>query len=758
MYDLMFGGARVHDCILFVFGRVVKQVVEEEILGGTVEDIVFTNNENGYTVCVIDCGGEPVTCVGTMPFLAEGEEISVRGIWTVHPSFGRQFKVQYFEKAEPTDRADMLKYLSSGAIKGIGPVTAKRIIERFGEQTGDVIENHWRYLADIRGISPDRAEMIHDEYVRKFGMRRVMVYFGRYFGTLLSLKIFKHYGSAAVELVQQDPYRLCREINGIGFERADKLAHELGVDPHSPSRIAAYVHYYLQKAAISGGHCYMDSEQIVKSTAEALDTDIDGVIDTVREEVREKRLISVMRDIRECLYLPEYYRADEYVASKLITVSEGGIPLKPEGVQETVADLEAEYGITYDAEQKQAITSAVSNGFTVITGGPGTGKTTVIKAIISIFSRLKYSFLLAAPTGRAAKRMSEASGCEAKTIHRLLEWEYSDDDVPSFKKCESDPLKCGAIIIDEVSMVDILLMEALLRAVRLGTFLIFIGDVDQLPPVGAGNCLMDIIGSGCFNVCRLKKIFRQAEQSLIIVNAHSINDGRMPRLDVKNSDFFFIKELNSHRAQEIIVSLCKTRLPNTYGLDPLTDIQVITPTRKGELGTVELNKALQAALNPPSRLKSEKKRGSVVFRKGDKVMQNKNDYDVEWKKDGKVGSGIFNGDIGTIIDVNLHDGIVTVNFDDRIAEYDFMMLDELEHAYAITVHKGQGSEYRYVVMPVFDCPRQLMTRSLLYTAVTRAKESVVLVGKSECVQFMTSNDQRPNRNTRLRELLISKNS
>lgn len=727
--------------------------MEEELISGTVEDIVFANNENGYTVCVIDCGGDPITCVGTMPFLAEGEKISVSGEWTVHPSFGRQFKVSYFEKAEPSDGADMLRYLSSGAIKGIGPVTASRIIERFGDQTNDVIENHWRYLADIRGISIERAEMIHGEYMRKFGMRRVMMYFGRYFGPSLSLKIFKRYGSAAIELVEQNPYRLCREINGIGFDRADKLASELGTDMQSPARIAAYVHYYLQSAAISGGHCYMDSEFVIKHTAEALGTDIDRVLAAVRSEVDEKHLIPVKKDVRECLYLLEYYRAEEYVASKLINISCSGIPLKPEGVDETVTDLEAEYGITYDSEQRQAISSAVSNGFTVVTGGPGTGKTTVIKAIINIFSRLKYSFLLAAPTGRAAKRMSEASGKEAKTIHRLLEWEYSSDDEPSFRKCEDDPLKCGAVIIDEVSMVDILLMEALLRAVKPGTFLIFIGDVDQLPPVGAGNCLSDIIGSGRFNVCRLKKIFRQAEQSLIVVNAHRINDGRMPRLDVKTGNFFFLKEYNSRRAQELIVSLCKTRLPNTYGLDPLNDIQVISPTRKGDLGTVELNKVLQEALNPASKFKPERRRGQIIFRKGDKVMQNKNDYDVEWKKDGKVGSGVFNGDIGIVTDVNLHDGIITINFDDRIAEYDFMMLDELEHAYAITVHKGQGSEYRYVILPVFDCPRQLMTRSLLYTAVTRAKESVILVGKSECVQYMTSNDQRPNRNTRLCDLL-----
>lgn len=721
-------------------------------ISGTVEDIVFSNSENGYTVCVLDEGGDPVTCVGIMPYLSEGECISVKGAWTTHPTFGRQFKVEYFEKQEPTEEADILRYLSSGAVKGIGPVTAKRIVERFGDETLKVIEEHWQYLAEIRGISMQRAEQIHDDFAKQFGVRRVMMFFSKYFGASLSVKIFKRYGSGAVELVGNDPYRLCREIDGIGFEKADRMARDIGIAADSPSRIAAYLCHLLSTAAYSAGHCYLTRQRLIQMASESLHIGASDVL-SVMHSMEDGGDLKVSGEQKERIYLPDMYRAERYVASKLHIIANARPLLALEGVDETVDDLQKEYGIVYDPVQREAIKTAVTQGFSVVTGGPGTGKTTVIKAIISIFTQLKHSFTLAAPTGRAAKRMSEASGKDAKTIHRLLEWEFSDDGESRFRRDETDPLPYGAVIIDETSMVDILLMEALLRAIKPGTFLIFIGDADQLPPVGAGNCLCDIINSGVFSVCRLQKIFRQAEESLIVVNAHSINEGRMPRLDIKNSDFFFLPEQDAASAQRLIASLCSERLPRTYGLDPLADIQVITPTRKGELGTRELCASLQAVLNPPSRTKRELKRGGCVFREGDKIMQNKNDYDVVWTRGGKEGEGIFNGDIGTITEIDYKNNAVVIMFDDRRAVYDYNMLDEVEHAFAVTVHKSQGSEYRFVIIPVFDCPRPLMSRALLYTAVTRAKEAVILVGRRSSVEFMVRNDIRPSRNTGLPELL-----
>ncbi len=727
--------------------------MELETIKGSVEDVVFANRDNGYTVCVIDCGGDPITAVGIMPYLAEGEIISLQGEWMVHPTFGRQFKVTYFEKQEPTGAEDILRYLSSGAIKGIGPVTAARIVDRFGDDTMDVLENHHQFLTSVRGISAERAESIYREFAKQFGVRRVMMYFTKYFGAALSVKIFKRYGTAAVELVGNDPYRLCREIDGIGFEKADHMASEIGIAHDDPARIAAYCAHVLYTAAYGAGHCYLSLDQLVGLAAKDLQIDYDAVLNVVHSMIDGKELLLVGED--ECVYLPDLYRAETYVAEKLCLLSRSLPALQIEGIAETIEALQEQYGIEYDSEQKKAIELAVTTGLTIVTGGPGTGKTTVIKAIISIFKALKYSFCLAAPTGRAAKRMSEAAGHEAKTIHRLLEWEYAEDGESQFRKGEDDPLSFGAVIIDETSMVDIQLMEALLRAIKPGTFVIFIGDVDQLPPVGAGNCLSDIICSGRFAVCRLQKIFRQAEQSLIVVNAHSINDGVMPRLDVKNSDFFYLPVDDSVSGQKLISSLCSERLPKTYDLDPMLDIQVISPTRKGSLGTYELNKVLQEVLNPPSKSKRERKNGAATFREGDKVMQNRNDYDVTWTRDGKEGVGIFNGDIGTVIEIDYKNDAMVIMFDDRRAIYDFAMLDEIEHAFAITVHKSQGSEYRFVIIPAFDCPRRLMTRSLLYTAVTRAKEMVIIVGQKSVIEYMTSNDQRPNRNTNLQKMLCS---
>lgn len=733
----------------------------EIVLDGVIEDIIFTNEENGYTVCTINCMGEPVTCVGIMPFVNEGETIRVQGVWQVHATFGRQFKVEYFEKKLPTTSGTILKYLSSGAIKGVGPITAERIVSKFGEDSLDVIENNPEWLTDIKGISPKKAHEISEVYRMQFGMRTVMLYCNRFFGPSLSVRIFKKYGSAAIDMIENNPYILCEDIVGIGFEKADRVAMELGFKYNCEERIEAGIVHFLNEAAFNGGHCYLPEDMLIEKAAKALQVTKEEVLPALRElSDRDKLVITEIED-KKIVFLKEYFEAEQYIAAKLVSLSETEFPFILEGVEEQICLLEDKYGLEYAPEQKRAITLAVTKGVSIVTGGPGTGKTTVIKAIIDIFKTLKYSFMLAAPTGRAAKRMSEASGCEAKTIHRLLEMTYTDANTPRFARDEFNPLPYKAIIIDEMSMVDTLLMASLLKAVKKGSYLILIGDVDQLPPVGAGNCLSDIINSGRFEVCRLTKIFRQAQESLIVVNAHSINSGIMPRLDVKDSDFFFIKRDKAADIKELIIDLVAKRLPKRYGVHPIDDIQVITPTRKGELGAAELNRILQNALNPQTGRKKEKKVGNVIFRENDKVMQTRNNYDLEWfmsasdTQEETTGQGIFNGDIGKIISIDTQSETMVIDFDKRITEYDFALLDELEHAYAITVHKSQGSEYKMVLMPAFDSPLPLMTRNLLYTAVTRAKELVCIIGRPECIETMVKNDHRPVRYTALGEFLCS---
>jgi len=731
------------------------------VLDGVIEDMIFTNEENGYTVCTINCMGEPVTCVGIMPFVNEGETIRVQGYWQVHATFGRQFKVEYFEKKLPTTSGTILKYLSSGAIKGVGPVTAERIVSKFGEDSLDVIENHPEWLTDIKGISPRKAHEISEAYRMQFGMRTVMLYCNRFFGPSLSVRIFKKYGSAAIDLIENNPYILCEDIVGIGFEKADKVAMDLGFQYNCAERIEAGVLHILNEAAFNGGHCYLPEEALLDKTAKKLQVAKEEILPALRGLCDRDKLVIAEIQGKRVVFLKEYFEAEQYIAAKLVSLSEAEFPFTLEGVGEQICLLEEKYGLEYAPEQKRAIMLAVTKGVSIVTGGPGTGKTTVIKAIIDIFRSLKYSVMLAAPTGRAAKRMSEASGCEAKTIHRLLEMTYTDANTPRFARDEFNPLPYKVIIIDEVSMVDTLLMASLLKAVKNGSYLILIGDVDQLPPVGAGNCLADIIQSGRFAVSRLTKVFRQAQESLIIVNAHNINSGVMPRLDVKDNDFFFIRRDNAADIKELIIDLVAKRLPKKYGVNPLDDIQVITPTRKGELGAAELNRILQSALNPQNGRKKEKKAGGVIFRENDKVMQVRNNYDLEWfisasgAQEETTGRGIFNGDIGRIISIDTQSETMVIDFDRRIAEYDFALLDELEHAYAITVHKSQGSEFKMVLMPAFDSPLPLMTRNLLYTAVTRAKELVCMIGKPECIETMVKNDHRPERYTALGEFLCS---
>ncbi len=725
----------------------------ELYLDGVVEDIVYSNSENGYTVCTINVGGEPVTLVGIMPYLGEGETIRVQGVWQVHQTFGRQFRVNYFEKKLPTTSAAILKYLASGAVKGVGPVTAERIVSRFGEDTLDIIENNPRWLCDIKGISPKRADEIHNSYVEQFGMRTVMMYCNEFFGPSLSVKIFKAYGSAAVDIIKKTPYRLCDDINGIGFEKADRVAMSLGFAKDSPERAEAGIIHVLNVAAMNGGHCYLPKSELVSAAAKTLGVTPEVALMAAERLVSMEKLKKFSDGTEDAFSLAEVYNAEVYIAAKLHAMDNFKFPYILTGLDEQIDALEERYNISYAPEQREAISHALTSGVTVITGGPGTGKTTVIKAILDICNILKYSCVLAAPTGRAAQRMFESSGKEAKTIHRLLEASVSDNGAHHFSRDEDNPLPYRVIIVDEMSMVDTNLLCALLKAVKTGSYLIMIGDPDQLPPVGAGNCLNDIINSDKFDVVRLDKIFRQAEESLIVMNAHAINRGEMPKLNSRDNDFFFVEKRTNEEVLNLILSFVSERLPKRYGADPLEEIQVISCTRKGALGTKELNLAFQNVLNPKSMKKSEKKYGSVVFREGDKVMQIKNDYDLPWKKGNEGGSGIFNGDIGRIIEIDTRNECMTVDFDGRITDYDFSQLEELEHAYAVTAHKSQGSEYRIVVIPVFDAPFPLMTRNLLYTAVTRAKEMVVIVGTQRALSVMVNNNRIPIRHTALKHLL-----
>lgn len=720
-----------------------------EKIKGVVDQIVYTNPDNGYTVCVIDCNGAPVTVVGTIPSLAEGETLTATGIWTVHGSFGKQFKVESFEKSLPEEGDGIYKFLASGYIKGLGPVTAMRIVQKYGEESFTVLSDHPEWLAEFKGISKKRALEIGEDFKLKFGMRDVVMFCSKYFGMTFCNRIYKKYGGMAVELIQDNPYILCDDIPGIGFVRVDRAAMQLGIPADSPERIKSYIKHLLMLWAYNGGHCYMEVDRLSEDASMGLNVGFEQVESAIRD-LEQKGHITI-KDGNAAL--KAFSEAERFVARKMLSLAQAEIPFRISGLENSIEFLQQKYDIQYAPNQKRAIQLAVNGGVTIVTGGPGTGKTTVIKAILNIFSSSGISFMLCAPTGRAAKRMSEASGNEARTIHRLLETRFNSKGEHVFAHDAHNPLPYNAIIVDEVSMVDVLLMESLLHAVRDGTYLILIGDSDQLPPVGAGNVLYDLIESGRFPVVRLNEIFRQAQESLIVMNAHSINNGELPVLTDRKKDFFFIENQNAEDLTQLISDLCEKRLPARYGVKPAADIQIISPTRKGPLGTAALNTYLQEALNPPSRTKKECKIGNTLYREGDKIMQTKNDYMITWVQDGKEGLGIFNGDVGVILRLEPKQQSALIRFDDKLAEYDFTMFENVEHAYAVTVHKSQGSEYPIVIMPFYDFPTPLMSRSLLYTAVTRAKRMFIGVGKPYCVADMVENEMRQQRNTTLKELL-----
>ena len=731
-----------------------------EKLEGTVEQVIYANEENGYTVCDMSTEDDVFTICGIMPMLNEGDSLCVYGKWVHNAKYGRQFAVEQYERTMPADTASILRYLSSRAIKGIGPKTAIKIVEAFGEDSFDVIENHPEWLADsIKGISLKMAKAASESFKEQAGIRSAMMFFRDYFGAATTVRIYKKWGSASVDVAKKNPYRLCNEIDGIGFERADALAVGIGMQNDNFDRIMSGIYYVLQRNAGQNGHICLPRKKLCESASELLGVDLEICDKGISELLRVERLKYLLDDEGGQLVYTKYDFDDEkYIAQKLVMLDKVCASVDLRDIDRFIDGEEERQGLSYASLQKEAIRDALRYGVMILTGGPGTGKTTVVRALMRIFQRMDFSVALCAPTGRAAKRLSEATSCEAKTIHRLLEMGYEGDGRATFKRDEFDLLDEDVIIVDEASMVDNALMSALLKATKAGARVVIIGDSDQLPSVGAGNVLRDIIDSGRFATVCLTEIFRQAEQSLIIRNAHAINRGEMPELSVKDNDFFYLRRGDDKQIAMTVTELCRDRLPKAYGDMAKNGLQVICASRKGEAGTENLNIILQNALNPSHRAKREYKFREKIFREGDRVMQTRNNYDIVWERtvDGKEGNGIFNGDIGTIISIEAADGYMEMLFDERKVIYDISMLDDIEHAYAITVHKSQGSEYPIVVMPMCSAAYMLHTRNLLYTAVTRAQKMVVLVGREDIISEMVNNNHQTLRYTGLAKRLAVK--
>ena len=729
-----------------------------EILQGAISAVVYQNYENGYAVLRLNVGGgQTVTVVGTIPLPAVGERLMVTGKWSNHSNYGRQFEAEFLERLMPQTTMEILNYLSSRVIKGIGPKMAARIVERFGDQTLAVMEREPERLAEVAGISREKARAIGEEFRLQVGMRQIMEFFAlHHLPAELAVRTYKRYGDRTMELLYDDPYLLMDEELEADFSAVDRFAIELGVAGDDPRRVEAGVQFELSYN-LTGGHSFLPEDKLVAATARLLTVEED----TVRQAV--ERLLEADRLNREQLagitviYLPQLYEAETEVSRRLLEFAKNTFP-EPKNLDKLIHGVARDSGIDYSSQQLQAIREAATSGLLLITGGPGTGKTTILNGILELLGRMQLKTLLAAPTGRAAKRLSEVTGEDASTIHRLLEAGIDPATGKMFfARDEENPLKCDAVIVDEMSMVDIQLLHCLLRAIPAGKRLILVGDPDQLPPVGPGFPFGDMLRSGCLPSVRLTEIFRQAQQSLIVMNAHRVNQGEMPDLRCVTSDFFFMRRNNEDAVCSLIRDLCAVRLPQKMGI-PADQIQVLSPTRKGAVGTVNLNRLLQAALNPPAPEKKERTFGDYLFREGDRVMQIRNNYDILWKTtDGSaVGAGIFNGDVGTIQSIDTGSETLTVLFDDRVAEYDFTQLNELEPAYAMTVHKSQGSEYRAVVLAAWNGSPYLLSRSILYTAITRARELLVIVGREETVGVMVENAKKNRRYSGLKLRLQGK--
>ena len=727
-------------------------------LSGIVEDIIFRNDANGYTVFELNCGATLETVMGSFPVLSEGEHITVEGCWQQHKNYGMQFKASSYSIERPETLEDIEAYLASGLIKGVGPSTARAIVDVFGEVSLDVLEFNPERLREIPGLGKSRAEKIAQSYAGVSGMRQSIMFLQKLgVSTAMAVKIHKHYGAETLERIKANPYQLVDDIDGVGFKSADKIARQLGLEHDSAFRTASGIRHILSEAG-GEGNMFLPREELVERCAGLLEIEKAAVEDALESGILERRLIT--REVKgvAAVYLAPYYYAEVKVSASLMLLKNSAESVSG-NIDEDIKICEEETGIELAQGQREAVKAALSRGVAVITGGPGTGKTTAINCIIRIFTLKGKRVELAAPTGRAAKRMTEATGREARTIHRLLEYSPDDEGFKFARNAEA-PLECDACIIDETSMVDIFLMKSLLDALKPGSCLVLVGDADQLPSIGAGNVLRDIIASGAVPVVRLSEIFRQAMESMIVVNAHRINRGEPPLLNVKGKDFFFESCADEYEAARNVVALCQSRLPSHFKAEPLKDIQVLCPQKRGECGVNRLNVLLQNALNPPAPFKNERAAGEYVFREGDKVMHIRNNYQLAFKRfneNGAVikGEGVFNGDMGSIERIEPR-GDVTVRFEDgRECEYDQAALNDLMLAYAISVHKSQGCEFRVVVMPLWQGNPMLYTRNLLYTAVTRAREAVVLTGSKSMLGYMVNNNQLSERYSALDERLAA---
>ena len=736
-----------------------QQQSNEEVINGYVDHIIFRNNDNGYTVMVVICDEEELTCVGVFSDIAEGECIEAKGEYTDHPTYGRQFAVKSFEEKAPQDALAIERYLGSGAIKGIGIALAARIVRRFKEDTFRIIEEEPERLAEVKGISQRKAMEIADQVNEKRDLRQAMIFLQQYgISTTLAVKIYNTYGQEVYSILKENPYRMADDVDGVGFRTADEIASRVGIRTDSDFRIRSGIQYALLQAS-NEGNTYLPMRELTQRASALLEIEPEYIEKHYMNLAMDRKII--MRQVEDVtqIYASAFFYMEANTAT-MIKNLDASFDVPDIEIEARLRQIEKQTKMDLDEHQVEAVKEAVRNGVLVITGGPGTGKTTTINTIIKYFESEGMDIFLAAPTGRAAKRMSETTGFEARTIHRMLELNGGVEGNAGFERNEQNPLETDVIIIDEMSMVDISLMYSLLKAIVAGTRLILVGDVNQLPSVGPGNVLKDIIDSGLFHTVMLTKIFRQASTSDIIVNAHKINRGEPVGLDNKSMDFFFLKRYDADKIINVTLQLILQKLPKFVGAS-MMDIQVLTPMRKGLLGVERLNTVLQMYLNPPDKRKKEKEHGTTLFREGDKVMQIKNNYQLEWEIRSKYGlcidkgTGVFNGDTGIIEEINDFAETVTVCFDEgRMVEYPYKLLEELELAYAVTIHKSQGSEYPAVVIPLLSGPRMLMNRNLLYTAVTRAKKCVTIVGNDTTFEQMIANNSQLKRYSGLRDRLV----
>lgn len=724
------------------------------VVEGIIKEIVFRNEDNGYTVAKIETEGELITIVGNAAIINEDELVEVEGEWVYHDKFGEQIEFKSIKSITPSTLEGIEKYLASGLLPYVGPKTAKEIVKKFGEKSLEIIQYNPEKLKEISGIGDKKYARIAEAYEEQREIKDIMVYLQSYdISVNNSIKIYKQYGKEAISIISKNPYRLSQDIYGIGFQTSDKIARRMGIDEKSPFRIEAALKHVLSIAS-QEGHCFLYDHTLKNQTLKLLGIDYESVENTLSNLIMKKHIIAENSNDKIRVYNNSTYMAEQNVAKKLVALRNAEYEDLNLNIDKEIKEIEKKENINFGEKQRVAIKSSFEKGVLVITGGPGTGKTTTINAIIKIFEKLEKTVLLAAPTGRAAKRMSETSGRESQTIHRLLEYGYMDEGA-AFNRDEDTPIEGDVIIIDEASMIDINLMSNLIKAIDIGTRLILVGDIDQLPSVGPGNVLKDIIASNKIPVVMLDEIFRQAEESMIVVNAHRINKGEFPRLNEKNKDFYFVNTKNKEETLKTIIELCTERLPKYYNINFEEDIQVLSPMKKGVVGTKNLNKHLQKNLNPKSKNKTEKKLGDFVYRTGDKVMQMKNNYNIEWEVYShrlKIsnGKGIFNGDFGRIEDIDLESNIARIIFDEeKIVDYEFKNFDELQLSYATTVHKSQGSEFPVVIIPIEWGPPMLLTRNLIYTAITRARSLVVLVGNIKYLNMMIKNNRITKRNSSL---------